>query len=147
MATLLQRIGDLITAIGADMKLKAPLASPTFTGTVTAPRVVTPPVVVTYAAAVALNAALGNLQRITCTGDITLNAPTNPTDGQTIVLELTASGGARTPTFTVGSAGAYKYGSDITAVTAIASGTTDVYSLKYRSTENRWFIVAVVKGY
>lgn len=131
MATMQQRIADLITAIGADIKA---LRNPT-------------PVVVTYAATIALNAALGKTQRVVMTGDATFNAPTNPVDGMMISLELTASGGARTPTFTVGSAGTFKYGSDITAVTAIASGTTDVFGLKYRSTENRWWIIAYVKGY
>jgi hypothetical protein len=147
MASLLSRLGDLITAIGADMKLKANLASPTFTGTVTVPRLVQPPVVVTYAASITLNAALGNTQRVTMTGDATFLAPTNPADGQTLTLVLTASGGARTPTFTVGSAGAFKYGSDITGVTAVASGTTDIIGLRYNSAADRWWIVAVVKGY
>lgn len=134
MATMQSRLADFITAVGADIKALRT-------------RVITPPIAVTYGASIALNAALGNTYRVTMTGDATFTAPTNVTDGHVVTLELTASGGARTPTFTTGSAGSFKFGSDITAVTAIAAGTTDYYSLRYRSSDDRWSIVAVVKGY
>lgn len=131
MASMQQRIADLITAIGADIKA---LRNPT-------------PVAVTYAASIALNAALGKTYRVTMTGDATFTAPTNAVDGMAITLELTASGGARTPTFSTGSAGSFKFGSDITAITAVASGTTDIIGLRYSSSAQRWWIVAYVKGF
>jgi len=59
VATLIQRIGDLITAIGADMKSKAPLDSPTFTGTVTSPTVQA-----TTTAGVQLRSSVGNIRAI-----------------------------------------------------------------------------------
>lgn len=105
------------------------------------------PVTVTYAATIAFDASLSDTFRVTMTGNSTFNAPTNPTDGQRVQLELTASGADRTPTFTVGSAGAFKFGSDITAVTPIVAGTTDLYGLKYNAAADRWWIVAYVKGY
>lgn len=105
------------------------------------------PVTVTYAASITIDAALSNTFRVTMTGDATFLAPSNPTDGQQIKLVLAASGGARTPTLTVGSAGAFKFGSDITALTAIATGTTDIIGCQYDSAAARWWVVAYVKGY
>lgn len=147
MASLLSRLGDLITAIGADMKLKAPVASPTFTGTLTAPKLVLPPVVLTDAATIATNAASGNWFRCTLTASRTLGAPTNPTDGQRVTWELTASGGAWTPTLTVGSSGAFAFGSDLTALSAIASGTTDIIGAVYNTAAARWWVVSYIKGF
>jgi hypothetical protein len=59
---------------------------------------VTTPVIVTYAASIALNAALGSLFRVTATGNLTVTDITGGTNGQQIVLEVLASGGARTLT-------------------------------------------------
>lgn len=62
------------------------------------------PVTVSYAASVTLNAALGCVFRVTATGDLTLTDITNGIDGQTVHLEVLASGATRT--VTVGSSAA-----------------------------------------
>jgi hypothetical protein len=85
--------------------------------------------------------------RLTATADRTLVAPTNPSDGQRVVIEHNASGGARTLSLTTGSAGAFVFGTDITALSATASGSTDEILVIYNTAANRWRVSAVVKGF
>lgn len=146
-ATLLDhdtRIDDAEADITALAAGKAPLASPTFTGTVTAPRIITPPVTLTDAATIAIDAALGNIFRCALTADRAIGAPTNPVDGQYMMLELTASGGARVPTFNT----IYEMpsGVDVGASPAIPSGQTNVYEFTYRSSLTRWILIGERPG-
>ena len=60
------------------------------------------PQTIAWAATITPNAALGALFRIVAVGDLTLNAPINGTDGQTVIVEVTASGGTRKVTFPSG---------------------------------------------
>lgn len=101
----------------------------------------------TDAATIAVDASLGNHFRCTLTASRTIGVPSNATDGQKILLELTASGGSWTPTLTTGSSGSFAFGSDITALSAIASGTTDYIGAIYNSSAARWRVIAYVKGY
>lgn len=94
------------------------------------------------------NSGLTSIARLSATGNRTLTAPTgSPTDGQKVVVEHYASGGARTLSLTTGSSGAFAYGSDITSLTATVSGKTDLIGCIYNSTAQRWRVAAVVKGY
>jgi len=43
--------------------------------------------------------------------------------------------------------GGFAFGTDITALTAIASGTTDFIGARYRASVNKWRVLAVAKGY
>lgn len=104
-------------------------------------------VALTDAATVSLDASLGNTFSLTAAGDRTIAAPTNPQDGQRIIIRITASGGSRTITLTTGSAGAFRYGTDITALTATSSGLTDYVGCIYNLSADRWDVVAYVKGY
>jgi hypothetical protein len=88
-------------------------------------RIATAPVTVTYAASVTLNAALGSVFRVTATGDLTIADITGGTDGQTVHLEVLASGGART--VTVG-----------TATTPVASGQWWTSSFRYNAGAGGW---------
>lgn len=107
-----------------------------------------PPVTVTYAATVSINASLGTHFRITATGNCQLLATSNATDGQVIVVEFTASGGARTLSLlTTATSQAFRYGSDITALTATTSGTTDLVQFVYNATAARWWPIAYIKGF
>lgn len=105
------------------------------------------PQTLTDGATVNTDASLGNLFRCSMAGNRTFAAPTNATDGQRILYELTASAADRTPTFTTGSAGAFAFGTDITSIGVIASGTTCFVGAVYRASVDRWRIVAVAKGY
>lgn len=103
-------------------------------------------VALTDGASVALDASLGNTFRLAAGGDRTLSAPTNPIDGQKITVIHYASGGSRTLTLTTG-AGGFRFGTDITALSATSSGKSDYLGFIYNAADNRWDIVAAVKGY
>jgi hypothetical protein len=150
---------------------RAPLASPTLTGTPRAPTPTTgdnstlipttafvattvaaavypAPVVITYAASATFNAQSGltKIARVTATGAMTMTAPTNPIDGQKVIIEFTASGANQTLTMASG-AGGFGFGSDITALTATVSGKVDRIGVIYNSAAALWLVVAYVKGY
>lgn len=105
------------------------------------------PVVLTDGATVALNAASGKLFKLTAAGDRTIDVPTNPRDGRGIVIAHTASGADRTLTLTTGSSGAFAFGTDFTALSATAVGTTDYIGAVYDATAGRWRVVSYVKGF
>jgi hypothetical protein len=85
--------------------------------------------------------------RQTATDDRTLVAPTNPVDGQIVRMELIASGGDRTWTLTTGSAGAFRFGTDITGLTITSDSTKDIVSVSYVGVVDRWDVIAYVKGF
>lgn len=111
---------------------------------------INPPVVTLVdGATVALDASShAPYYRLAAAGDRTLLVPTNPTDGQKIMVQHFASGGSsRTLTLTTGSAGAFRFGTDITTLSVTASGKTDYIGANYNATDSRWDIIAYVKGY
>lgn len=130
------------------LNAKAAIAGPTFTGTVTAPRVINPPVALTDAATIATDASLGNLFRVTLAGNRTLGVPTNPTDGQRVVWEVSQDAtGTRTLALASG-AGGFIFGTDIASITLTTTASkTDFIGAIYNSTANRWRVIAFVKGY
>lgn len=133
-ASTIAQVSGLQTALDA----KAPLASPTFTGTVRLPRTVSAPVAVTYAATTTIDASLGSRFTITATGNLTLAAPTNPLDGQQITVTILASGAART--LTIASAILLTVG--VTTPITIASGKRQILGLVYDSGAAAWLLVA-----
>lgn len=111
------------------------------------PAVITPKVVtLTDGATPALDASLGNHFNLVAAGDRTIAVPTNPTAGQKIVIAHTASGANRTLSLNTGTGG-FRFGTDITALTATTSGKTDYIGAIYNSTDDKWDVVAYVKGY
>lgn len=105
------------------------------------------PVTLTDASTIATDASLGNYCRVTITTNRTLGVPSNPTDGQRILWEITASGGNYTLTLTVGSSGAFKFGSDFSAVPAIVDGTATFIGCVYRTASGRWHVLSVGSGH
>jgi len=139
-------LSDVANATTARGNLAAaPLASPTFTGTATAPRLILPPVALTDAATVATDASLGNHFRVTLGGNRTLGNPSNPTDGQRVIWELIQDGtGGRTITLDT----AFALGTDITAVTLTTTASKrDFLGAVYNATLTKWLVIAFVKGY
>lgn len=61
---------------------------------------ITTPVVVPYATSITLNATQGSFFRCIAAGDVTLDGIVGGTDGQLVTLEVVASGGSRTLSFT-----------------------------------------------
>ena len=103
-------------------------------------------VVLTDGATPALNAALGNVFTLTAAGDRTIAVPSNAVSGQKIVIRHLASGGARTLALNSG-AGGFRFGSDITSLTATASGKIDYIGCIYNAADSKWDVVAVTKGF
>lgn len=102
-----------------------------------------PPVTLTDAGTVAVDASLGTHFRWTGTTTRIMGNPTNPTDGQVITFEFKASSG--TPNHTWGTA--YAFGSDITGTTAMVAGKTDYVQFVYASSVSKWQCIGYVKGY
>lgn len=97
----------------------------------------------------ALDASLGNLFILTAAGNRTIAVPTNPPPTgftQKIVIRHLASGGARTLALNTG-AGGFRYGTDVSGLTATTSGKTDYIGCIYNPTDTFWDVVAVAKGY
>lgn len=145
-ATLALAVGDVSGA--------APAASPTFTGTVTADdevrtgRTLRTYTVLTDAATIAVDAALNDHFTVTLGGNRTLGNPTNPPgagQSQMILFAIRQDGtGSRTLALDT----KYRLGADITAVTlSTGAGKTDYLGVRYNVTDDKWDVVAFVKGY
>lgn len=104
-----------------------------------------PAVTLTDGATPALNAALGKIFRLTAAGNRTIAVPSNPTDGQAIIIEHTASGGSRTLSLNSGTGG-FAFTAEVTALTATGSGLTDRIGCIYNLSANKWYVVAYSKG-
>jgi hypothetical protein len=94
----------------------------------------------------ALDASLGSTFTLSATGNRTIAVPTNPTDGQRIVIVHYASGGARTLALNSGTGG-FLFGTDITTLTETTSGKRDLIGCIYNTTLNKWCVVAYAKGF
>jgi len=103
-------------------------------------------IALTDGATPALDASLGHVFRLSTTTTPTIAVPSNPTSGQKIVIQFYASGGARTLALNTGANG-FRFGADITALTATTSGKTDYVGCIWNATDSKWDVVAVVKGY
>lgn len=99
-----------------------------------------------YPNTIIIDASEGDTFDITLTGNKTLGVPLNPTDGQKITFRLYASGGSRTVTLTT-SAGGFRFGADITGLTAITSGKKDYIIVHYNELDNYWDVLGYRKGY
>lgn len=107
-----------------------------------------PPVTLTDAATIAVDASLGNLFFVTLGGNRTMGAPSNPTHGQRIVFEIKQDGtGGRTLAWTL-TTGGFKFGTDVAQpVLSTAASATDFVTVVYNSTANVWRVVGVARGY
>jgi hypothetical protein len=88
----------LSTAASTALAAKAPIASPTFTGTASAPRFVGAVVTVPYSPSITLDATAATTFRCVATGDVALADILNGAPGQTVRLAVRASGAARNVT-------------------------------------------------
>jgi hypothetical protein len=103
-------------------------------------------IALTDGATPALDASQGNIFLLSAAGDRTIAVPTNPIAGQNIIIRHYASGGSRTLSLNTGTGG-FRFGSDITALTATPSGKTDYIGCQYNATSNTWDVLAYVKGF
>lgn len=103
------------------------------------------PVTLTDAATIATDASLGNLMRVTLGGNRTLGNPTNAVDGQLVTWMVKQDGtGSRTLTMDT----KFRFGSDITSITLTTTpGKTDHIGARYNSSDDKWDVVAFVRGF
>lgn len=102
------------------------------------------PVVLTDAANIATNAALGNTFRVTLGGNRNLSAPTNPVDGQKAVWVFIQDGvGGRTLTYDA----VFNFGVFPTLVLSGAPGKRDFMGAIYNSANSQWNVVAYSVGF
>lgn len=102
-------------------------------------------VTLTDAATIAVDAADGNCFRVTLGGNRTLGAPSNPIDGQRILLEVIQDAtGSRTLAYN----SVYAFGTDVVSPTLTTTASKrDFIGFIYNSTANKWYCLAVAKGY
>ncbi len=100
----------------------------------------------TDGATVAVNAAQGDTFDLIAGGNRTISAPTLPADGKEILFRIYGSGGARTVSLASGTGG-FSFGTDVTAVPAVASGKWLHVKCKYSLTADRWHVLATSNGY
>lgn len=140
-----------VTNLVTDLGLKAPLASPTFTGTVTTASatlsgaVVETPVALTDVATIVVDASLGNVFTVTLGGNRTLGAPSNPSNGQKILFRVRQDAtGSRTLAYNA----VYRFSTDIPSPTlTTAINKTDYLGFIYTSADTKWDCIGVVKGF
>jgi hypothetical protein len=84
--------------------------------------------------------------RLVATGNRTIGIPSGPRAGQRFIIAHFASGGARTLALTAGTGG-FRFGSDLTAIAATASGKTDYFGFMYNDVDNKCDLITSVKGF
>lgn len=143
--SLASQVGALATAIGAALKTtRSDLA----TLTTKVNRNVKSSTSLAYAATRSVDASSAPRQVIALSGNMTVSAPTNPTDGQDLRLEFVASGaGPWTVTLTTGAAGAFAFGTDLTALPTVATGKTLYVLATYNLTAARWRVLSATGGF
>jgi hypothetical protein len=77
-----------------------------------------------------------------------VEAPTNPSDGQMVMWEITQDVvGNHTLTLASG-AGGFLFGSGLTSITlSTAGGKTDLIGCRYNLAANRWWVIAFLGGF
>jgi len=105
--------------------------------------VVSATAVLTDAAVIAVNAALGNHFRVTLGGNRQLQNATNPVDGQKITLEAIQDGtGSRTLAYDT----AYDFGVAGAPVLTTTAGSRDLIGFVYSSSKSAWLFAGITKG-
>ena len=107
-----------------------------------------PPLTLTDAATITVNAASGTHFRVTLGGNRTMGAPSNPIDGQRVLFEVIQDGtGGRTLAWASG-AGGYTFSSGLPAPT-ITTGIAkrDFVLFVYNSTANTWYCLGYTQGF
>lgn len=101
----------------------------------------------TDGANIATNAANGNYFTVTLGGNRTIDAPTNPTDGQIITYELKQDGtGSRTITWASG-ANAFSFGAGVAPTLSTTAAKVDLISFRYSTTVGKWLNLGSQLGF
>lgn len=107
-------------------------------------RVYAQPHDLTDAALINIDASLGNHFRLVLTGDHTLNAPTNPVDGQRILLEVIQDViGSHILAYNA----IYTFGDIGEPILSTYPETHDFLGFTFNATTAKWYMIALAKGY
>jgi hypothetical protein len=144
----IQLAGDLAGTSAAPtvpgLALKAPIASPTFTGTVTAPIYASTPQALTYGPTISWNPTSGLNASVTLTGNGTLSFTSTPAVGSygTLIVTQDASGNRSITLPTIPSATNKVLGSTSTTTIALstAANAKDILNFYYDGTNCYWNI-------
>lgn len=115
-------------------------------GTTVESAAVAPAVVeLTDGSTIAVNASLGNDFRVTLGGNRTFGNPSNATDGQQIIFQITQGSGGP---FTVSWGSAYEFAPGLPAPTlSTTAGQTDLLGFVYNAAIGTWLFAAFVNGF
>lgn len=105
------------------------------------------PVVVhlTDAATIAVDASLGNDFRVTLAGNRTMGTPSNPTNGEQIVFQITQGAGAP---FTITWGSGYEFSASLPQpALSTSAGQTDLLGFLYNATTGTWLLAAFLNGF
>lgn len=106
---------------------------------------VLPPVNLTDAATILVDALLGAVMRVTLGGNRTLGNPSNPQDSQMILFEIKQDG---TGSRTLALASKYNFGTDLTSITlSTGPGVTDKLLVNYVLSRDEWDVIGFKKGF
>ena len=127
-----------------------PTGPPGFTGDVgpqgpTGPSGETAVVTLTDGPTIDTDVSLGNLFTITLGGNRVLNNPLNPTNGKRVIWRVKQdSTGGRILSLDSD----FRFGTDITSIVlSTAPDVTDYFGAIYNSNDNKWDVIAFVKGF
>jgi hypothetical protein len=133
-------VGAVLAEITASPASAAAQATTVETGGL-APAVV----YLTDAATIAVDASLGNDFRVTIAGNRTMGTPSNPTNGEQIIFQITQGTGAP---FTVTWASGYEFSAALPQPTLSSSaGQTDLLGFVYNSSMGTWLFTAFLNGF
>ena len=138
--------GSVLTQVTASPALAAGSAVAAEQSTIVEQGALAPAVVnLTDAATIAVDASLGNDFRVTIAANRAMGNPSNPTDGQKIIFEIT-QGAAGSSTLTWGSS--YEFATGLPQPTlSTATGQTDVLGFVYNAAKGKWLLAAFVNGF
>ena len=136
-------LGLAAAGVAGGSVLAEGFSSPALAATTTEPGAVAPAVVaLTDAPTIVVNASLGNDFRVTIAASRTMGNPSNATDGQKIVFQVT-QGGAGSCTITWGSL--YEFSAALPQPTLSTTvGQTDLLAFIYNGALGKWLFVAFV---
>ncbi len=104
-----------------------------------------PVVALTDAATIAVDATLGDIFDVTLAGNRTLGNPTGAVNGQKLLFRIKQDAtGSRTLAYGT----KYRFGTDLTsAVLSTAAGKIDRVGVEYHSTDDKFDVIALMRGY
>jgi len=102
-------------------------------------------VVLPDAATIAVDASMGNDFRVTIGGNRAMGDPSNPVDGQKMVVQITQGNGGP---FAITWGSSYEFSVGLPQpVLSTEAGQTDLLAFIYNAAKNRWLLAAFVNGF